>query len=118
MLTEHRLRPVDVAETQAVKSVCSDHAYKLAMSSTKIYGRSMHLVRQVEWRLFLLRWRFMIKLLHPTINYTTPDPDCDLDYVPNEARKMNIDVALSNSFGFGGTNGIISFQKKYSYHFC
>jgi len=100
----------DVAETQAVKSVCGEHAYKLAMSSTKsMVGHALGAAGGMEAVFVALAIHDQVA--PPTINYTTPDPDCDLDYVPNEARKMNIDVALSNSFGFGGTNGSLVFKK-------
>lgn len=100
----------DIAETQAVKRVCVDHAYKLAMSSTKsMIGHSLGAAGGMEAVFAALSIHEQVA--PPTINYTTPDPDCDLDYVPNEARQMKINVALSNSFGFGGTNGTLVFKR-------
>ena len=100
----------DIAETQAVKRVCGDHAYKLAMSSTKsMIGHSLGAAGGMEAVFAALSIHDQVA--PPTINYTTPDPDCDLDYVPNEARQMKINIALSNSFGFGGTNGTLVFRK-------
>ncbi len=100
----------DVAETQAVKTACGTHAYKLAMSSTKsMIGHALGAAGGIEAVYTVLAIHDQVA--PPTINYTTPDPDCDLDYVPNEAREMPIDVALSNSFGFGGTNGTLVFRK-------
>jgi len=100
----------DIAETEAVKSVFGDHAYKLAMSSTKsMIGHALGAAGGIEAVFVALAIHDQVA--PPTINYTTPDPDCDLDYVPNEAREMKVDVALSNSFGFGGTNGTLVFRK-------
>lgn len=100
----------DAAETQAVKSALGDHAYKTAISSTKsMTGHLLGAAGGVEAIFSILAIRDQVA--PPTINYTTPDPDCDLDYVPNEAREMKIDIALSNSFGFGGTNGTLVFRK-------
>ena len=100
----------DVAETLAVKTVCGDHAYKLAMSSTKsMVGHALGAAGGMEAVFTALAVHDQVA--PPTINYTTPDPDCDLDYVPNESREMKIDIALSNSFGFGGTNGTLIFRK-------
>ncbi len=100
----------DLAETEAVKAAFGDHAYKLAMSSTKsMIGHLLGAAGGVEAVFTVLAIRDGV--MPPTINYEHPDPDCDLDYVPNEAREAEITVALSNSFGFGGTNGTVAFRK-------
>lgn len=100
----------DVAETMAVKRICGDHAYKVAMSSTKsMVGHALGAAGGMEAVFAALS--VADQVAPPTINYTTPDSDCDLDYVPNTAREMKIDVALSNSFGFGGTNGTLVFKR-------
>lgn len=100
----------DRAETMATKAMFGDHAYKVAMSSTKsMTGHLLGAAGGIEAIFTCLAIRDQVA--PPTINYTTPDPDCDLDYVPNEARQMKIDVAISNSFGFGGTNGTVVFSK-------
>ncbi len=100
----------DATETSAIKTVFGDHAYKLAVSSTKsMTGHLLGAAGGVEAIFSVLAIHHGI--IPPTINYTTPDPDCDLDYVPNEAREKNLTAALSNSFGFGGTNGVIIFKK-------
>ncbi len=102
----------DATETQAIKTVFGDHTKKLAVSSTKsMTGHLLGAAGGVEAIYSILA---MNKgTLPPTINNTTPDPECDLDYVPNQAREAKIDICLSNSFGFGGTNGVLVF-KKYS----
>lgn len=100
----------DVAETRAVKRAFGDHAYKLAVSSTKsMTGHMLGAAGGAEAIFTILAIRDQVA--PPTINYHTPDPDCDLDCVPNTARQMTIDVALSNSFGFGGTNGTLIFRR-------
>jgi 3-oxoacyl-[acyl-carrier-protein] synthase II len=100
----------DKAETIAMKRAFGDHAYKVAVSSTKsMTGHLLGAAGVAEAIFSILAIRDNVA--PPTINYDTPDPDCDLDYVPNEARKVNIDVALSNSFGFGGTNGTVIFRR-------
>jgi len=100
----------DKGETLAVKAAFGDYAYKLAMSSTKsMTGHLLGAAGGVEAIFSVLAIRDQVA--PPTINYFTPDPECDLDYVPNSAREMKIDVALSNSFGFGGTNATLVFRK-------
>ena len=100
----------DKAESEAVKQAFGDHAYKLAVSSTKsMTGHLLGAAGGVEAIFSILAIRDNVA--PPTINHDNPDPECDLDYVPNEAREMNIDVALSNSFGFGGTNGSLIFRR-------
>src|SRR5579884_476599 len=100
----------DKIETIALKRVFGDHAYKIAVSSTKsMTGHLLGGAGGLEAGLTVLAIRDQIA--PPTINYEIPDPDCDLDYVPNEARPMTIDYALSNSFGFGGTNGCLIFKR-------
>lgn len=100
----------DKAETEAVKATFGDHAYALAMSSTKsMTGHLLGAAGGIEAVFSILAIRDQIA--PPTINYVNPDPECDLDYVPNSARSMKIDVAMSNSFGFGGTNGTVIFRK-------
>ncbi len=98
----------DKNETAAIKDVFGSNVP--AVSSTKgQIGHCLGAAGSIEAVITLMAMRDGI--LPPTINYTTPDPDCDLDYVPNEARKANIDIAMSNSFGFGGTNGVVIFKK-------
>ncbi len=101
----------DLGETIAIKRAFGDHAKKLAVSSTKsMTGHLLGAAGGVEAVFSLLAIRDGI--LPPTINYQNPDPQCDLDYVPNEARDKNISIALSNSFGFGGTNGTLVFGRS------
>jgi 3-oxoacyl-[acyl-carrier-protein] synthase II len=100
----------DKYETQAIKTVFGDHAYKMAISSTKsMTGHLLGAAGGVEAAFTVLT--IYNQIMPPTINYEFPDPDCDLDYVPNVARKARIDVAISNSFGFGGTNGTLVFKR-------
>ena len=100
----------DATETQAIKTTFGDHAYKLAVSSTKsMTGHLLGAAGGVEAIFTLLAMQK--GAIPPTINYTTPDPECDLDYVPNEARERNLNICVSNSFGFGGTNGVLIFKK-------
>ena len=100
----------DLFETQAVKTVFGEHAYKLAMSSTKsMTGHLLGAAGGVEAIFTVLALQEGI--LPPTINLHEPDPACDLDYVPNEARQANINYALSNSLGFGGHNASLLFKK-------
>ncbi|WP_428622219.1 beta-ketoacyl-ACP synthase II [Sedimenticola sp.] len=100
----------DLAETLGVKRAFGDHAYKLAVSSTKsMTGHMLGAAGSAEAVFTALAIRDQVA--PPTINLENQDPDCDLDYVPNTAREMKIDVALSNSFGFGGTNGTLVFRR-------
>ena len=100
----------DRIESLAIKRVFGEHAHKLAASSTKsMTGHLLGGAGGLEAGITVLAIRDQIA--PPTINHMTPDPDCDLDYVANHARPMRIDCALSNSFGFGGTNGCLLFRK-------
>lgn len=102
----------DRIESQAIKKTFGDHAYKLAISSTKsMTGHLLGGAGGLEAGVIVLSLRDQI--IPPTINHVHPDPGLDLDYVPNKARAVNMDYALSNSFGFGGTNGALIF-KRYS----
>lgn len=99
----------DVAETEGIKNTFGDHVKNVAISSTKsMTGHLLGAAGGVEAVFSILAVNKNI--LPPTINYDTPDPKCDLDYVPNEARNADVNVALSNSFGFGGTNGTVVFK--------
>ena len=103
----------DSTETQSIKSTFAEHAYKLAVSSTKsMTGHLLGAAGGIEAIYTLLA--INRGTLPPTINYNNPDPDCDLDYIPNEARELNITTAISNSFCFGGTNAVL-LLKKLSY---
>jgi len=100
----------DRTETRAMKLCFGEHAYKLAVSSTKsMTGHLLGGAGGLEAGITVLAIRDQIA--PPTINYEHPDPECDLDYVPNRARPMKIEYALSNSFGFGGTNGCLVFRR-------
>src|SRR5207253_6485809 len=98
----------DLAETRVIKDVFRDHAYELAVSSTKsVMGHTFGAAGAIEGMMCVLAIHGGV--LPPTINYRNPDPDCDLDYVPNEARETRVDVALSNAMGLGGHNGCVLF---------
>ena len=100
----------DLAETRALKDVFGDHAYRLAVSSTKsVTGHMFGAAGAVEAMFTALALHHGV--LPPTINYREPDPDCDLDYVPNEARRAQVDVALSNAMGLGGHNGCVLLRR-------
>ncbi|HKJ10114.1 MAG TPA: beta-ketoacyl-ACP synthase II [Gammaproteobacteria bacterium] len=100
----------DKAETQAIKACFGDHAYKLAVSSTKsMTGHLLGAAGGVEAVFTALAIRDQVA--PPTINLDNADPDCDLDYVPNTARDLKIEIAMSNSFGFGGTNGTLVLRR-------
>lgn len=100
----------DVAETRAIKQIFGDHAGRLAVSSTKsMIGHQLGAAGGVEAVLCALA--ISDQVAPPTINLDNPDPECDLDYVPHEARQMKIDTVLSNSFGFGGTNGTLILKR-------
>ncbi len=96
----------DLAETRAIKQVFGDHAYELAVSSTKsVTGHCFGAAGAVEAMMCVLAIHHGV--IPPTMNYEHPDPECDLDYVPNEARRVKVDVALSNAMGLGGHNGCV-----------
>jgi 3-oxoacyl-[acyl-carrier-protein] synthase II len=100
----------DKFETIAIKRVFGEHAGRLPVSSTKsMTGHLLGAAGGIEAIATTLT--IYHGILPPTINYEKPDPDCDLDYVPNQARKQDVEVALSNAFGFGGTNAILAFRK-------
>jgi 3-oxoacyl-[acyl-carrier-protein] synthase II len=100
----------DLTETQAIKTVFGEHAKKVAISATKsMTGHLMGAAGSTEAIFSLLAIRDSI--IPPTINYDVPDPECDLDYVPNVARRQPLTVAMSNAFGFGGTNATLVFRK-------
>jgi 3-oxoacyl-[acyl-carrier-protein] synthase II len=100
----------DKFETIAIKRVFGDHAQALGVSSTKsMTGHLLGAAGGVEAIATILALHHGV--LPPTINYEKPDPDCDLDYVPNQARKQDSEIALSNAFGFGGTNATLVFRK-------
>jgi 3-oxoacyl-[acyl-carrier-protein] synthase II len=100
----------DKFETLAIKHVFGDHARRLAVSSTKsMTGHLLGAAGGIEAIASLLALHHGI--LPPTVNYETPDPECDLDYVPNQARKQDVEIAISNAFGFGGTNATLAFRK-------
>jgi 3-oxoacyl-[acyl-carrier-protein] synthase II len=100
----------DKLESIAIKRAFGDHAYKLSVSSTKsMTGHLLGGAGGLEAGITVLAIRDQIA--PPTINLDEPDPECDLDYIPNKARPMHIEYALSNSFGFGGTNGSLIFKR-------
>ena len=100
----------DSTESQSIKSTFGRHAYDLSISSTKsMTGHLLGAAGGVEAIYTLLA--ISRGILPPTINYNTPDPECDLDYIPNQAREVKITTAISNSFGFGGTNAVLVFKR-------
>ncbi len=100
----------DLFETQAIKSVFGDAAYNIPVSSTKsMTGHLLGAAGGVESVISVMA--IMNNKIPPTINYEEPDPECDLDYVPNEARETEVEIAITNSFGFGGTNSCVAYRK-------
>jgi 3-oxoacyl-[acyl-carrier-protein] synthase II len=100
----------DANETLAIRRVFGDHAYRMPVSSIKsMIGHTWGAAGAIEAAATILSVQHGV--VPPTINYENPDPDCDLDYVPNKARNLIIQVALNNSFGFGGTNATLVFRR-------
>ncbi len=100
----------DLSETRAIKSAFGDMAYKIPISSTKsMTGHMMGATGALEGIFCVQALREDV--IPPTINYETPDPECDLDYVPNHARGAPVRVAMSNAFGFGGHNAVLIFRE-------
>jgi len=100
----------DLNESLAIKSVFGDHAYKLMVSSTK--SMTGHLLGAAGGLEAVICCMALDKgIIPPTINYEEPDPECDLDYVPNTAREAKVEYAMSNSLGFGGTNATLLFKR-------
>jgi len=103
----------DLTETKAIKIAFGGHSKKLAISSTKsMTGHLLGAAGAVELIACVMSIRD--NKVHPTINYETPDPNCDLDYVPNKARAMQVNVAISNTFGFGGHNATMVVGKYHA----
>jgi 3-oxoacyl-[acyl-carrier-protein] synthase II len=100
----------DANETKAIKAVFGAHARKVAVSSTK--SMTGHMLGAAGGAEAVVAVQTLLRgVIPPTINYATPDPDCDLDYVPNQAREQRVDAVMSNSFGFGGTNAVLVFKR-------
>jgi len=100
----------DVTETQVLKEALKEHARKVAISSTKsMHGHAMGATGAIE--LVATVMALEQGIIPPTANYTKPDPECDLDYVPNQAREARVGVAVSNSFAFGGLNAVLVVRK-------
>ncbi|HYT34820.1 MAG TPA: beta-ketoacyl-[acyl-carrier-protein] synthase II, partial [Ktedonobacteraceae bacterium] len=100
----------DRMETQAIKTCFGDYAYRLAISSTKsMTGHTLGAAGAVEAVISIMA--IQTGIIPPTINLRHPDPECDLDYVPNEARQSTVNVAMSNSMGFGGHNACLIFKR-------
>jgi nodulation protein E len=101
----------DIIETQAIRAVFGRHAERLAVSSTKsLHGHGLGAAGAIEMAATLIAMRH--GFIPPTANFTAPDPQCDLDYVPNRAREAQIEVALSNSFAFGGLNAVLAVRRE------
>ena len=100
----------DLTETIAIKKAFGDHAYKLCVSSTK--SMTGHLVGGCGGVEAIVCMKVLeTGIIPPTINYEVPDPECDLDYVPNKAREKKVDVVVSNNLGFGGHNAVLLFKR-------
>ena len=100
----------DLAETRAIKKALGDQAYRVAVSSTKsMTGHMLGAAGAVEAGILALA--ISRGVIPPTINYENPDPECDLDYVPNDARTADVRLGLSDSFGFGGQNAVLAFRR-------
>ena len=100
----------DKTESAAISSLFGEHAKKLKVSSTKsMVGHALGASGALEAIACIMA--IQNDIIPPTINYTTPDPECTLDYVPNESQQVTVNAAISNSFGFGGHNGVIAIKK-------
>ena len=101
----------DISETLAIKRVFGDHAYSVAISLHQVYDRPTPWAARGGMEAVACVKSIVESTIHPTINYEYPDPDCDLNYVPNQARQQPVRVAISNGFGFGGQNVCVVLQR-------